>query len=513
MTHFTIFFLFFLVFTQAKGKVIIEGKLNNIDIKEELYYYTPIDGYFNQFYNPQKLIFKSKSVFRIETKIAQAGFISIVLPDKTLRLLVHQNDTIYFEMNYSIDSLKRKYKFQTIHFKGNNAFGHKNYSANSAYVLPQDFLLKNSFSKKNTTINEFFDSAMGDLKTLLKQFDSLFGLKQIDADFHKIITTDVESNFAWNVINLFGFILISKDKKLPQNEASKPLLKAISVNRDIYTQSNYDSIRLMIYRKFDPFETNILNSTMGIWFHSSYIQDIYSGFIKDQIVYDSAFLDFNPSRRYFGFMKGRFLELAWAQEIYWGAMAESDDNELKKSYSMFAEYFPTSPFLQHLRMRLATAFDDKNFDRNLSGEIELLNYNGYPTLKAIAKECFNNKYLFVDIWATWCSPCLQDFMYKNQLKSFLENINVKTLYISIDEFAEKEKWKKFIYNKNLFGTHYLASEEFVSNLKKQIYGNEDITLPRYLLLDKNANILAFNLPRPSDLESLKKELNKLIGKK
>ncbi|MCU7549234.1 thioredoxin family protein [Chitinophagaceae bacterium LB-8] len=103
-------------------------------------------------------------------------------------------------------------------------------------------------------------------------------------------------------------------------------------------------------------------------------------------------------------------------------------------------------------------------------------------------------------------------MYKNQTKEFLQKKGIKSLYVSIDNKANKDRWKGFVTNKQLYGNHYLASEKLLEQIQKALYKSKVVTIPRYLLFDKNGNILSDNLPRPSGTEALKKEISNLLLK-
>ncbi len=506
-----LFILFCFLQVRLQANVIVEGKLINIKVKEPLYYYEPINGFFNQYYNPRTLNFKKNSLdFKIDVAIKKEGFLCIMLPDKPIRLFVGPYDTIYFEVYYISDTLRGKYIFDSISFRGNNAKGHEYYVTNPAYVLPQDFLLVHSFAKKSDDIGQFFDSTQADLETLLRPFKDALNAKMIDSGYYKMISADIKGNCAWNIINIFGFLNGLKDKKMPKNEKFKSISQALSINGNIFNQNNYDKLRLMIYKQIDPYDPAILFSTMGIGYTTFYAQDIFNSKVISHSSYDSSFLSLKPSLWYFGYMKRNFLELNWAGELYWGVVSEPDKNELKKNYTLFASYFPYSPFIPHLKKRLNGIFNEANSSYQAKGEVTIFSKEEYPTLKALVLEKFNSNYVFVDLWATWCSPCLKELIYKDQLKAFLDEKKIKLLYISIDKPFEKNRWENFVYKRKMYGYHFMASEEFTKHLEKLIYLSGEISIPRYLLIDKNGEIKSADLPRPSDMVSLKKELNKLI---
>lgn len=132
------------------------------------------------------------------------------------------------------------------------------------------------------------------------------------------------------------------------------------------------------------------------------------------------------------------------------------------------------------------------------------------SLKELVKlKALKGKYIFVDLWATWCLPCKMQFVYKAELNELLNSYpNLTMLFISIDNH-EKE-WLNTIYT-NLSGLHLRATEKLTEDIRDKLYKNERISIPRYILLDPEGNIVNGNLSRPSQIEYLKKELDSVFA--
>ncbi len=120
--------------------------------------------------------------------------------------------------------------------------------------------------------------------------------------------------------------------------------------------------------------------------------------------------------------------------------------------------------------------------------------------KTIDLSKFKGKYLYIDVWATWCKPCKVEAVYLKELEKDLEKSkDVKIISISIDK--DKNKWKNYLTKNSTLGNHYYsgANSSFV-----KFY---DIgALPRFILIDKEGNIINSDEIRPSNPEIL----NKLI---
>lgn len=119
------------------------------------------------------------------------------------------------------------------------------------------------------------------------------------------------------------------------------------------------------------------------------------------------------------------------------------------------------------------------------------------------------KVVYVDVWATWCAPCIEEIPYAKKLqKEFEANDNVEFLYVSIDR--DKEAWKKFILkDKSWKGLHINQLQE-QTNLFWKAYKMSGV--PTYILIDQAGNIVDAKATRPSD-GKVKGQIKGLLNKK
>jgi len=130
------------------------------------------------------------------------------------------------------------------------------------------------------------------------------------------------------------------------------------------------------------------------------------------------------------------------------------------------------------------------------------NYKGGTT----SLDDLKGKYVYLDIWATWCGPCKAEIPYLKAIEKEFHDNNIAFVSISIDKKEAYDKWKEMIVEKELSGIQLFADNDWNSQFV-QDYEIEGI--PRFILIDDKGNIVNADAPRPSNpkLKELLKELN------
>ncbi|MBT8190043.1 MAG: TlpA family protein disulfide reductase, partial [Bacteroidia bacterium] len=129
----------------------------------------------------------------------------------------------------------------------------------------------------------------------------------------------------------------------------------------------------------------------------------------------------------------------------------------------------------------------------------------YPDIDSVmhALSDYKGKYVYLDVWATWCKPCIAQHPALHALEEkYHDNSDIVFMAVSVDEDAEA--WKKMVIEKELGGIQLRAGKApSVLDERYNISG-----IPRFVLIDKDGNILDSNAPRPSsdEMKNILKEL-------
>ena len=116
---------------------------------------------------------------------------------------------------------------------------------------------------------------------------------------------------------------------------------------------------------------------------------------------------------------------------------------------------------------------------------------------------FRGKYVYIDMWATWCGPCQKELPHLKKLEEKFHGRNITFVGLSID--ADKAKWEARVRSGELCGTqlHIGRGSKFQTDYR--ITG-----IPRFILLDPNGRIVNPDMTRPSS-EDTEKILNAQLG--
>ena len=131
------------------------------------------------------------------------------------------------------------------------------------------------------------------------------------------------------------------------------------------------------------------------------------------------------------------------------------------------------------------------------------NHKGGNTTLASLK----GKYVYVDLWATWCGPCRAEIPSLKKMEEAFHGKNIEFVSVSIDAEKDYEKWKTFVTEKELTGTQLYAAK---ANQTEFVKAFEVNSIPRFILIDPNGVVVDSDAKRPSD-PRLQEQLNKLLN--
>lgn len=285
-----------------------------------------------------------------------------------------------------------------------------------------------------------------------------------------------------------------------------------------------------LFRKLEKarIQGDIANSYLSYWSYAQYL--ITSGALKTDIpeqkvflesltpdlkpilkeINDPVFLDVAVVRDVFSYAADSTFREMWfnditlperTQELYASAaqvqkLSADISQETTNEVSAFTSTLKNKDFADELNVKIAQA--TKLFPGQPAIDFQMEDLEG--TITRLSD--FKGKVIYIDLWATWCGPCLQESPFFEELATKYNPEEVLFLPVSID--SNKKEWLNYLsaHDKNL--KQYYSSDKTIEkewNVK---------SIPRFVLISKDFKIVNAYASRPSDKET-ESLLNTLIN--
>lgn len=364
-----------------------------------------------------------------------------------------ERTSIFLDQGFNISLTLDQNQFdETLTFGSDQGKGNKinNYLAEK--VRTEEEIMTDFTSTYSLNEDEFLD-LISSLDQ--RQTENLTAFELNDDQFVSAEKRDLEYNRLSKLINYKGYhIYLTKERSFDTSEAFK--------ENTVFDYSNeIDFKELASYRGLiaDFFSNMIEEGDVKNTF--KIIKEIKSNYIKSELA-PKFKREITPGN-------------AKSEDIFFGIKSISSDS------SLIAELSAKMEVIRKLNIGMESpSFDYENIK---GGTTSLSDLKG--------------KYIYIDIWATWCGPCIREIPALKRLEKEFHNENIEFLSISIDKAKDHEKWIQMIEEKSLSGTQLFADKDWKSDFIKA-YLIESI--PRFLIIDPNGNILDTNADRPSDPE-------------
>lgn len=115
--------------------------------------------------------------------------------------------------------------------------------------------------------------------------------------------------------------------------------------------------------------------------------------------------------------------------------------------------------------------------------------------KAYSLSDFKGELVYVDVWATWCGPCVREIPFMQTLETDYHGKGLTFLSVSVDD--NREAWETMLDEKEMGGEQLIADKGWSSEIMKSYAING---IPRFMLFDKEGNVISLMAPRPSSEE-------------
>ena len=123
---------------------------------------------------------------------------------------------------------------------------------------------------------------------------------------------------------------------------------------------------------------------------------------------------------------------------------------------------------------------------------------------------YRGRIIYVDLWGTWCGPCMREMEYVSQLHETLKGLPVTYMYFA--NKSPEELWQKTAKRFGLDGED-CVNLRLEDQQQRAVEGYLGIhSFPTFLLIDPDGTIVTNKAPRPSQSEAVREAVQKIIKK-
>lgn len=205
---------------------------------------------------------------------------------------------------------------------------------------------------------------------------------------------------------------------------------------------------------------------------------------------------------------GIWSEFLAASNMYFTGFLEEEINQsVITSYSKLIETHFNDPYIRQLLLSKCDETREKITRINKQKIPKNAKLNQFKSLSG--KELINKilsdnkgKTIYIDIWATWCSPCKRQLPHSIKMQEMFNDVEFYYLCSQSNE----DTWHNVIKQYQISGTHILLTEEQFDYMKGEF---EIEGVPHYILIDKNGKIDFNDYPGCKTDEVIEAKLKRL----
>lgn len=485
---FIVLILGLLGFQNSKAEIIITGKITG-DIPSEVKYSIPINGISYVDFNESVKTDKNGN-FKISIYCDKPAFVMLFVPDKTFNTIIVEPGQKY-DVAIHLEKENNFFKVSGLAGKGQKL-------CNELFALTDVASEAKKFAKDTSIVS--IKARISILKANdLSKFKVLLGNKEISQSFFDLIQTDRDCYYSL----LTASIPLSKFYKFSPEHLENYPIAMQQLWGECFSGLPLSEKRLMSSPYWFEYAKNYLE--YKVYFHKDFDFKKFKEIMVKGDLLNTFFI--KESKRN---LTGEMLEYYESVFIFKECEERKYQKEFITLFDQFKKDFPKSRFSKYLEPLISLIVKYHNaIEQPYSEKMKFVdNYENINTLKE-AVQSFKGKKVYIDVWATWCGPCKDQFKYVDRLEEFLRSKNIEILYISIDDTQRDKQWKEMIKFYNLEGKHIRTNKSLDTDLRRIFNQNTIITIPWYILIDENGNIIKEHASRPSEIDELKKELNEI----
>jgi thiol-disulfide isomerase/thioredoxin len=479
--------IFFLYNISAQN-VKISGFINNP--KSEIKISPPFLNNFNSIVF-QELQIKNQVFSYTIQGVSESSIACLDVDNKLMYLLVTPNDSInlYFENTHNTKKkINVECELYSRNFKNINAIQNLIDDCFTLQNIADEF---NSFNgnKKYTSNEECLAKSSLFISEKNKYIDSLCLVNKLDSQITEIIKSGFINALIGSIHVNLGFYFFEMKNPKEADYHTGIIIDLYEMNKSMIMK-------------------NLFKTPMSGAIYSSYLirkyRDQLDTVPEESLVFP-VFMEWTGIKTHY-FVEKKYQPKMWADELLASKTMFPFAVDYTLAYKKYCKLYPESPYIPLLKENLQIK-DAKELNPTIF--IDTLRKSN--SFKELFDSHFagKNKRVFIDLWATWCGPCKSSFKFGREFYLFFKENNIEYLYLSIDKPEKYKQWKEEAEAYGLEGYHALANKKFQKDLDK-LFFKGFVSIPRYILIDENGNVLIEEALNPNTGYKLKEQIKAVL---
>lgn len=468
-------------------------------------FYQPYFGYYNSNNldtSQENEILIEKDSISTRIQVIYPSFVSLVFLKQNkefigrTNFLVLPGDSIHIHFDLDINN-KLWATFSGSNAAGNNLFEQINFNPYTKFI---PVIKKVEGLPENR--HRFLELVEAEIQEAIEPFKQILDRKLITTEYYNAITTNFRM-FLYNEV-IKKFIHNYKEREYIEESFRDSIINTLFKRlppfkpqlRGLYLSNLY----INKYYRFKAYKNQKLSSAEGLNVKDSTIMNGNKAYLIDRELVHLLHIKNLQVR-----------EDLWAITLL--EIFEFSKGYLtKSSLQQFNQLFLNSRWTRLLYKAYEITDQPNLIEYVLQMPVRILESTAITSLKDLVY-MIPDKILYVDVWATWCAPCIAQFSYNKGLDSFLLKAGIERLYLSVDNVNNTKNWLNVIDTYKLGGYHIIAGKSLQAELKLLQKNDNGLIIPMYMLMKPSGDIIELSEFPPSSGTVIMQKISELIKNK